>query len=109
MEEVQAIASRVAIMDQGHVIAQGTVDELVERIQYEERVTVEVGVPAGAAGGAQAITGVKEVSRKEARLMHRFPGGLGEPGPGDRLRAEGGGRALRCRRRSPRWRTCFSP
>mgnify|MGYP001500474916 CR=1 FL=1 len=35
MEEVEALASRVVILDQGHVIAQGTVDDLVRHIQYE--------------------------------------------------------------------------
>jgi len=43
MEEVQSIASRVAIMDQGHVIAKGSIDELVENLQYEEKLSLEVG------------------------------------------------------------------
>jgi ABC-2 type transport system ATP-binding protein len=35
MEEVQEICSRIAVMDAGRVIAQGTVDELVSQIQHE--------------------------------------------------------------------------
>ncbi|MEC0257294.1 ABC transporter ATP-binding protein [Paenibacillus lautus] len=42
MEEVQSLASRVVIMDQGHVIAQGTIDELVKNIQHEEKIKLEV-------------------------------------------------------------------
>ncbi|TDQ40890.1 ABC transporter ATP-binding protein [Aureibacillus halotolerans] len=45
MEEVQAIASRVVIIDQGHVIAEGTVNELIEKIQHEEKIKIEVGDP----------------------------------------------------------------
>lgn len=62
MEEVQAIASRVLIMDKGRIIAEGTVDELVERIQVEERVTVEVGEPTPELENQiRGIGGVKEV------------------------------------------------
>ena len=42
MEEVQSLASRVVIMDQGHVIAQGTIDELVKNIHHEEKIKLEV-------------------------------------------------------------------
>lgn len=42
MEEVQYLASRVVIMDQGHVIAQGTIDELVKNIHHEEKIKLEV-------------------------------------------------------------------
>jgi len=42
MEEVQSLASRVVIMDQGHVIAQGTINELVKNIHHEEKIKLEV-------------------------------------------------------------------
>jgi len=64
MEEVAAIATRVVIMDQGHVIAQGTVEELVDRIRYEEKVRLEVGSPTeDLVGRIRAIPGVKQVAR----------------------------------------------
>ncbi|MFC4596849.1 ABC transporter ATP-binding protein [Cohnella hongkongensis] len=47
MEEVQAIASRVVIMDQGQIIKEGTVQELIRTIQHEEKVKFEVADPAG--------------------------------------------------------------
>jgi ABC-2 type transport system ATP-binding protein len=69
MEEVEAIASRVLIMDQGHIIAGGTVDELVARIQYEEHVILEVGDPTPAVVEAIGrVAGVKQVSQEGATL-----------------------------------------
>jgi ABC-2 type transport system ATP-binding protein len=70
MEEVEAIASRVLIMDQGHIIAGGTVGELVERIQYEERVSIEVGSPTSEVVEALArIAGVKQVTQEGSTLL----------------------------------------
>ncbi|WP_413382726.1 ABC transporter ATP-binding protein [Alkalihalobacillus sp. 1P02AB] len=42
MEEVEAIASRVVIMDQGQIITEGTVQELIKNIQHEEKIKIEV-------------------------------------------------------------------
>jgi ABC-2 type transport system ATP-binding protein len=69
MEEAQAIASRIVIMDLGHVIAQGTVEELIERIQYEERVLLEVGDPSPRLlEDLRRVAGVKHVRAQGARL-----------------------------------------
>lgn len=69
MEEAEAIASRLVIMDMGHVIAQGTVDELTERIQYEERVLLEAGDPSPRLlEDIRRVAGVKDVKAQGARL-----------------------------------------
>jgi len=38
MEEVQAICDRIVIMDSGRVIAEGTMRDLIEKIQNEEKI-----------------------------------------------------------------------
>ncbi len=69
MEEAQAVASRIIIMDLGHVIAQGTVDDLVERIQYEEKILLEVGEPSPRLmEDLRRVAGVKEVRAQGARV-----------------------------------------
>jgi len=62
VEEVQAIASRVVIMDQGQIIKEGTVDELVQTVQHEEKVTIEVTEPdLVSMTRIENIAGVKKV------------------------------------------------
>ncbi|WP_062049072.1 ABC transporter ATP-binding protein [Bacillus sp. JCM 19034] len=62
MEEVQAIASRVVIMDQGQIIKEGTVEELIRTVQHEEKVQIDVTdaskVPLKS---LEAVSGVKKV------------------------------------------------
>lgn len=41
MEEVERMCSRVAIIDFGKVIAEGTLDELLERLAYDESITIQ--------------------------------------------------------------------
>lgn len=45
IEEVQAIASRVVILDQGHVIASGSQKELIKQIQHEVRINLTLIEP----------------------------------------------------------------
>lgn len=42
MEEVEAICNRIAIMDTGKIIAQGTIDELKQNLIREEKVLFEI-------------------------------------------------------------------
>ncbi len=62
MEEVQAIASRIVIVDQGRVIANGTLDELISCIQHEETIRISVTNPSDdLADRFRKIQGVKSV------------------------------------------------
>ena len=62
MEEVQAICNRISIMDAGRVIADGTLDELVGRIQHEDTIRMTAVSPSDAlTEDIRAISGVKSV------------------------------------------------
>lgn len=70
MEEVQKIASRVVILDQGRIIAQGSVADLVESIQHEERIVLEVSkVVPDLLDRLQGLEGVKKV-QQEGNTIH---------------------------------------
>jgi len=43
MEEVQELSDRVAIVDHGAIIAEGTVGELIQRVGEQDRLTFNVG------------------------------------------------------------------
>ncbi len=58
MEEVSAICDRVAIVDQGHVIACGTQGELRERVAGEEKIKIKA-------------TGISEAVIRELRMLPR--------------------------------------
>ncbi len=63
MEEVQAIASRVVIMDQGQIIKEGTVDKLIQTTQHEEKVKIDVtDVNKVPVASLEQIAGVKKVA-----------------------------------------------
>ena len=63
MEEVQAICDIISIMDLGRVIAEGTLDELVSRIQHEQKINLTVASASDAlTADLKAISGVKDVA-----------------------------------------------
>ena len=69
MEEAEELCTRIAIMDQGRVIALGTKDELKELVSSEERIVIEVG----AAGYTlveqiKKLNGVRECAIEEKTL-----------------------------------------
>jgi ABC-2 type transport system ATP-binding protein len=78
MEEAEAVATRILIMDQGHLIAQGTVSELVERMQYEEKVMLEVADPSPRLlDELSRVGGVKEVSSQGRHILVVCQAGAG--------------------------------
>ncbi|MCL2855517.1 MAG: ABC transporter ATP-binding protein [Defluviitaleaceae bacterium] len=63
MEEVQAICSRISIMDAGRVIADGTIDQLMGSITYEDRVNLTAAHASDQlTEELKAIAGVKSVN-----------------------------------------------
>jgi len=63
MEEVQAICNRISIMDSGRVIADGTINELIGRIQHEDTIRLTAAVASSAlTEDIRAISGVKNVT-----------------------------------------------
>jgi len=69
MEEVQTIASRVVIMDQGQMIKDGTVDELIQTIQHEEKVKIDVtDAEQLPIYKLEEIAGVKQVTVSGSRV-----------------------------------------
>jgi ABC-2 type transport system ATP-binding protein len=62
MEEVQAICDRISIMDAGRVIAEGTLDELVGRIQHEDKTLFTAVHSSGElTDELRGVSGVKSV------------------------------------------------
>ncbi|WP_404447049.1 ABC transporter ATP-binding protein [Sutcliffiella horikoshii] len=69
MEELQTLAQRVVIMDQGHVIAEGTINELVKKIQHEEKIKLEVGSPTDLLlERLRKLDGIKQVTRTHKEI-----------------------------------------
>jgi len=66
MEEVQAVCDRISIMDVGRVIAEGTLDELVGRIQHEQKIQLTAIAPSEElTSNLKAVSGVKHVELVE--------------------------------------------
>lgn len=73
MEEVQAIASSVTIMDQGQIIKKGTVEELIQTVQHEEKVRIDVTDPDSVpVNSLEKIAGGKEGYRSWKPNHHYF-------------------------------------
>jgi ABC-2 type transport system ATP-binding protein len=78
MEEVQAISSRILIMDQGHIIAQGTFEELIKTIQYEEKINLSMELALeGLNKEFEAIQGVKNVLQNGSEYIITSTPGAG--------------------------------
>ena len=76
MEEVEQICSKIAIMDQGHVIALGTKDELKAMIKTGEKITVEIiGLAREHLDALQKISHVERIQYENDLLEIHCAGG----------------------------------
>lgn len=70
MEEVERVSTRVAIMDSGRVIANGTSEELTRSLLFEEKLSVELKTPAPTLLAlVQGVQGVNH-AEFEGRILH---------------------------------------
>ncbi|MGD2041003.1 MAG: ATP-binding cassette domain-containing protein [Anaerolineae bacterium] len=69
MEEAQELSDRIAIMDQGRIIANGSHDELVKIVGELDRVDLTLNAPAERVTAAwQAIEGVHQITTNNGTL-----------------------------------------
>lgn len=77
IEEVEAIASKIFIMDQGHVVASGTLKELIERIKGDSHILVDVRIASEVQKKELlAMPDVKEVIINNNQYHIIIPGGV---------------------------------
>ena len=66
IEEVQEISDRVYIIDQGHIIAKGTVKELIDKIKGDQIISIEVkNSDQGLLEKLKKLSDVKEATLKK--------------------------------------------
>jgi ABC-2 type transport system ATP-binding protein len=81
MEEAERLCDRVGIVDQGHIVAEGTRRELVSLVGELDRITLSAaGNLRAAAEALRGVDGVREVSTTDGSLSvliagarHRLP------------------------------------
>lgn len=70
MEEVEELCSRIAIMDHGKVIAQGTKEELKSFVTVEEKTEIELSsINYTLVDNIKQVSGVKECVFNDSKLM----------------------------------------
>jgi len=70
LEEVEQLCDRIAIMDHGKILAEGTLDELKKRVGGRDIVTVRGSFDAEAARPRfEALAGVQVTSVEPGRLV----------------------------------------
>jgi ABC-2 type transport system ATP-binding protein len=77
IEEVEAVADRIYIMDQGHVIASGSLRELISRIQGDSHILVDVKMAReDKKDELLAMPDINEVIIKDNQYHIIVPGGI---------------------------------
>jgi ABC-2 type transport system ATP-binding protein len=76
LEEAETLCDRIAIMDGGRILAEGTLDELKRQAGEAELVTVRGAFDAPAAGARlEARLGARVLGSGEGKLVLSMPGG----------------------------------
>lgn len=76
MEEVEQICTRIAIMDKGKKIAEGTTDELKRMIKNTETITIEMlDIPQSAIDKIAALTHISDAVFSDDKLVVNCLGG----------------------------------
>lgn len=92
LSELEMVCDRVAILVQGRVVSQGTIDELTrDQVRYEIEGSGDVAgaiAPLLAEGGAALRSGERVILRAEGVTVHTTEAGVVQPVI-DRLRAAG--------------------
>lgn len=77
IEEVEAVASRICIMDQGHTIASGTLPELIARIKGDSHILIDVRISSEEKlKELRAIPEIKEAALLDNQYLIVVPGGI---------------------------------
>ncbi len=67
IEEVEAIADRIFIIDEGHIIAKGTLDDLIAKIKGDHHTMISVDIPSKKTLETfKAMDDVKDASLKDS-------------------------------------------
>ena len=75
MEEVEQICTRIAIMDKGSKIAEGTTEELKRMIKNTETITAEIlQLPENVREQIEALEHVYNVSMPTTSSLHAVQG-----------------------------------
>ena len=77
LEEVETLCDRIAIMDHGKILAEGTLEELKRQVGGKDLLTVTGSFDAEAARAAGAIDGAQVLTAENGRLLLSVEGGRG--------------------------------
>lgn len=80
LEEAEGLCDRIAVVDHGRMLAEGTLEELQQRVGGRELVTLRGAFADGVLADQLADQGARVLVRDEHRLVVSTQGGEGERG-----------------------------